>query len=583
MLKCNDSVDTEKTTSLYEIIKKKSENYFSYKTKSKETEVDLERNVMKIFFNTYQSKEIIDHSGKTKKVLNTSEKKIDLSEQNVILSINNTFNNNNIGNKITQDHQHFDYLGIFYYETDDQVQPQSHNNNSGFFIDLKNEDMKEAPQCKNTLKTRKKIYFDVYYKSDFKEMENNFMDNLILFDITHIMHSKEAIINEYSNRLKHFAKIAHEFKTPLSSVIGIASNIKDTENSLSNKTNIELEIIQDLSNYLTFLVSDVIQFSKISNFLDVRIEKNKVNVAEILQFCFHILNSLLSCYKIKKKNIKTELILIKDLENILIESDEIRIKQILLNFISNAVKFTKTGSIILKTKIIEDQYNSQLKISVKDTGIGIKNEDRKNLLEEYNMIENNETNKINNCLGSGLGLSICKLLSEKMNVKLNFKSVYTKGSSFYIILPIKSFTKSKKDQDNSLKININLSKSLEVEKKIINDEFNINSNRNLSLKLRSVKIDDKINFSKFNSSKTDAIPNKSNRYYNINQVSLFSSSKHLHNKHLNNNNSLNNKNKLNFFDFTKINKNISTKKKLKTSQNLVDLTNVKVSHFIFSV
>jgi len=282
---------------------------------------------------------------------------------------------------------------------------------------------------------KKKLFFDVYYRNVHLTLNNSF-DDFFFEDVTDLINHKQIIIDENLKKQKVLAKIAHEFKTPLNSVIGIAANIKDSDIMLSNNTSNKLDIIQNLSNYLIFLVSDIIQFTSKNNFSNLNFNNNFIDLKETLNFCFQILNSLLTLNKRKNECIVSELRLSEFLDTMIIESDEIRIKQILLNFISNAVKFTREGKIILKAKKIIIQEKTYAKISIKDTGIGIKEEDKELLFEEFKMIENiNNLNKINNSCGSGLGLNICKSLCKKLNIELKVKSTYLSGSTFSIIIP----------------------------------------------------------------------------------------------------------------------------------------------------
>jgi len=136
----------------------------------------------------------------------------------------------------------------------------------------------------------------------------------------------------------------------------------------------------------------------------------------------------------KYQNITSTICFNEDTQDYIAESDEIRIKQIILNFISNAVKFMKYGNIELRCKPKKLENKFFIKISVKDNGIGIKEADKAKLFKDFGMIEN-EGKIINNHFGSGLGLSICKSISYRLGLKLNFNSEHMKGSKFYILIP----------------------------------------------------------------------------------------------------------------------------------------------------
>ncbi len=239
--------------------------------------------------------------------------------------------------------------------------------------------------------------------------------------------SNEKITTEAIINLKEFGKLAHEIKTPLNAIIGLINDLLNKNSNCDNTHS--LSSINGLANYLIFLISDMTQYCNNISYNDIRIFTNKIILPDILKFCFNILNALLLC-----KNSENQTIGIldcdEDINNLIIKTDEIRIKQILLNFISNAVKFTKSGSIKISAKI-QEKLNS-VRISVKDTGIGIKQEDISKLFNENLQIKDNYGM---NTFGSGFGLSICKTLSEKLNIDLKFKSNVDKGSKFSIFIP----------------------------------------------------------------------------------------------------------------------------------------------------
>jgi len=353
-----------------------------------------------------------------------------------------------------------------------------------FFIDDKN--------------TSNKFYYEIYIRKIEIE-DNNYIDDIFFYDITHLIVHKQEINSQNNNNQKLFAKFTHEFKTPLNSVISIISNIKDSEKKLSESISSKLEIIENLSNYLIFLASDIIQFATLNEISEVNLNLSALDIREILVFCYQILKSLLILNKSKNDNIISEL---NDYEiiNLYIESDEIRIKQILLNFISNSVKFTKQGKIVIKANKKTLNGKNYLKISVIDTGIGIKNEDQKLLFEEYQTIENGKSlNKLHNSLGSGLGLSICKMLCKKLDINLSVKSEYLKGSTFSIVIPLNNE---------------------DIDSKII--RFTSKTSKNTS----ENKITDKLSFEKLE-----------NYYENINNTNINILESDLNERHIKENNS----------------------------------------------
>jgi len=269
----------------------------------------------------------------------------------------------------------------------------------------------------------------LYEKLDNFENKKNLNEKLIIKDEK----KNDSMKVMESFNLNVLGKIAHEFKTPISSIIGLIENIRE---SLDNKnfTQIkkELNLIKNLSNYTLFLINDFIQFYNKENDNGLNINFESISLNEILKFCYSILKTLIKCNLQKQLSIRPILEFDEEaLNKFEIKSDNIRLRQILLNFISNAVKFTKTGFIVIEAKL--DKNNENIMISIIDSGIGIRESDKDKLFKDNSMLKITEKN-INNKMGSGLGLSICKSLAEKIGHKIEFESNYQKGSCFKVII-----------------------------------------------------------------------------------------------------------------------------------------------------
>jgi len=319
-------------------------------------------------------------------------------------------------------------------------------------------------------------YLDVFYRGISID-DSTIVYDILFYDVTEIIKSKKIIYEENIIKQKVLAKIAHEFKTPINSIIGLINNLKenlhedhmlkdekendnpieifnsnhrDFNNNKENETSKQvsknlktLDIIENLSRYIIFLVSDIIQFSGIKDMNQINIQNKKVNLKEIANFSFEILKCLIKCNLLKYKNVKIFLKYDEILDKIIIKIDEIRLKQIILNLISNAVKFTKCGNIKITFKL--EKNEGFLKIIIRDTGIGIKDSDKEKLFNDFVMLGDG----INlNSQGSGLGLSICKSLAYKMKLKLNFKSEYGSGSKFFIQIPVNNDSHLHKSSNN---------------------------------------------------------------------------------------------------------------------------------------
>lgn len=274
-------------------------------------------------------------------------------------------------------------------------------------------------------------YFNVFYRM-FQD-DVNYIE-IIFTDITEL---KRAEKTTFENNLKRefLAKIAHEFKTPLNTILGLISEIKDKLSELDvPEILLELDQVNDLSNYTIFLINDVIHYSS-HNLDNIMVQVKVINLYEICEFCFNVLKTLLK-NKEKKKNILPILEYDKTINDIIIKSDDTRVKQILLNFVSNAVKFTKSGSIKLKAEIIEQ--SNIIQISITDTGLGIKEDDKELIFEANTMLK---TEWGCNKMGTGIGLSICKYIAEKLKHKVSFTSKLGEGSTFSVFIPFKKLEK----------------------------------------------------------------------------------------------------------------------------------------------
>lgn len=281
---------------------------------------------------------------------------------------------------------------------------------------------------------KNKIFNTNSMKEDLKFGENNYFSYNNENKKNHKTNSK---LNTYKNSKEDYLNNAftienNAFTSFITRRNSIFNSVKDSKDHIGKIVEENLSIMNSLSNYLIFLITDITQFISFSNSTNLIIIPENISIKPILDFCYDIMKSLLAC-KNAKKNVKCLLEYDNNIDKneVTIISNEMRIKQILLNFISNAVKFTNSGSIVLKSKI--NLKKSQIKISVTDTGMGIREEDQRGLFKDFQMIEESVNGHINP-YGSGLGLSICKYIADKLSHQIKFKSSYGKGSTFSIII-----------------------------------------------------------------------------------------------------------------------------------------------------
>lgn len=359
----------------------------------------------------------------------------------------------------------------------------NNNNSSNLIKNLKlNQNTTQKPCGKN-----KKInFFQVYFRK-----VNNVID-IIIHDNTLIKKSEKDII-ENSLKKKILGKIAHEFKTPLNSIIGLITQIKhkfsakrqlnnsnDSEITYriegdSDSVNANLNLIQNLSNYTIYLINDVIQFVSNDEVFEIKIQRSKINLRKILNFCYDILKTLLALNESKIIHIKPVFSFDENLDSFDIISDEVRLNQIFLNLISNSVKFTKSGYI--KVAATYSRFSNEIIVSIEDTGMGMKNEEINNIFyqEESKKID---LNYENNKMGTGIGLRLSNNIAKRLNHKLEFNSELHKGTIFQIKFDSASFSSNANSHlktYSSSEINIKLNSPENVKKNFINKTNNANN------------------------------------------------------------------------------------------------------------
>ena len=245
----------------------------------------------------------------------------------------------------------------------------------------------------------------------------------INYDITELKRTEEMLVKardkaEASDRLKSafLANMSHEIRTPLNAIVGFSSLLTSTENAAEKE--LYNSLIGHNNKLLLNLINDVIDLSKIeSGYLELR--PDWVNLTELLdesvaEYAHQVPSGV-------------ELLTNYPAHDSLVELDSLRIKQILSNFLSNALKNTTTGHV----EVFYEVDHQSVRIGVKDTGRGIPQNMLEKIFERFEKLDSLAQ-------GAGLGLSICKLIVEKMNGRVLVDSQLGIGTTFVIELPCRS-------------------------------------------------------------------------------------------------------------------------------------------------
>lgn len=260
-----------------------------------------------------------------------------------------------------------------------------------------------------------------------------------------IMETLEEAKNqaEAANREKarFLSTMSHEIRTPLSAVINLSRLIDATHLPETQKD--YLKKIKISANNLLDIINDILDFSKIEAG-KINLDQTEFQLDKLFKDIFHTMEA-----KAQEKNLEFSYTVDKNISKPLL-GDKTRLKQILLNLINNAIKFTDKGSVRYSVEQLnDDQQQYQLMFSVSDTGIGISKEYLSTLYDSFTQEDNTTTRKYG---GTGLGLAISKELIELMGGKLNVDSSKGEGSTFSFTIELKYLSEDFEHQKEPAKL-----------------------------------------------------------------------------------------------------------------------------------
>lgn len=250
------------------------------------------------------------------------------------------------------------------------------------------------------------------------------MQNAVYEREVQVTEEQKAQIEEISRaQSAFFANMSHEIRTPINTIIGL--NEMTLREEISDEIAENSINIQNASKMLLTLINDILDLSKL--------ESGKMEIVPTRYETGAMFSDLVNIIWVRahQKELEFKIDISPEIPSMLY-GDEVRLKQVLTNILTNAIKYTETGSVTLRAKSERTAANNvRLRISVEDTGMGIKKDDLDQLFESFKRVDEEKNRKVE---GTGLGLSISKQLIEMMGGTITVDSIYTKGSTFTVIL-----------------------------------------------------------------------------------------------------------------------------------------------------
>ncbi len=289
------------------------------------------------------------------------------------------------------------------------------------------------------------------------------VESIVLFIMYHTIENPDIkmieqlnIARDQADRANHaksefLSSMSHEIRTPLNAIVGFSQALQ--EEDLPEQAQEEVKDIVRASESLLELVNGILDISKI--------EANKIEIVDGEYNIYEVLNDLTALAKARMGDKKLEFKTYFD-QSIpqVLYGDSVRIKQIILNLLTNSIKYTKEGEVIFRVSSIQNNEVCRLIVSVEDTGIGIKKESIDKLFTKFQRLDLEKNKTIE---GTGLGLAITKKLVELMNGRIMVQSVYGKGSKFTVALDQKIIHKEVTQE--------------EVKKEVTDEVFDLSSKK----------------------------------------------------------------------------------------------------------
>jgi len=290
----------------------------------------------------------------------------------------------------------------------------------------------------------------------FYELNRSNSDRQLAQDAWLLTQEKKR--SEEANKAKSefLAHMSHEIRTPINGIIGMSNLALDCDNLDDAREYIEM--LHESASYLETVLGDVLNFSKIESGI-IEFNNDRFNPIKLLKKTYRAFE-----HKTREKHLTFDLEISPNIPKEVM-GDESRIRQVLYNLMSNAIKYTQRGSITLSLIIVGDIFLENknpyisLVFSVKDTGVGIDDDNKENIFKSFTSIQDRNSPRQG---GSGLGLNISKALVHQMGGNLSFESQVKRGSRFFFTLQFPVMFDDIEDEDRASEIETTVSYNILV-------------------------------------------------------------------------------------------------------------------------